>query len=585
MNVQVVGCSHHGTSIVIRERLAFGRQQAEEALRQWRLAFRDVEGVLLSTCNRVEIYAASESAAIPGVEEIGGFLARFHQLDASEIVPHLFVNTDEAAVRHLFGVAASLDSMVLGEPQILAQVKQAYQAATEREATGPLLHMAFQAAIRVARRVTTETAIHQRRVSIPSVAVADFARQIFERFDDKETLVIGAGEMAEETLRYLRDEGARRITVVNRSFEHAIQRARQWQGQARPWEELHTALSRGRPGHQHHRRGKAIVTLDEFRPIHAARGHRPLFILDLAVPRDFDPAIGDCSDVYLYSVDDLQAACQNNRLLRDKELPAAQRIVDQETRRFMAEMYHRATGPVIQQLRDGWHKPKEEELRRLMNRLPNLEQRADEIRQSFDRLVNKLLAPASGIVARRVARRRPAWIAGRLGAVVSTAGLSRGWTTLRPLPLLPRPRPIVVIPIVTIVPSSSSSILFVVPIVVVVVPVILVFVVVFDLFPGLVFVVVLIVIVLIFVVLVLLVRGLGGIDCRHLGEGPLGRGHRGRAEAFLRGFSVGSDTHVRLLLHLARLMKLLQMLWGRMGDRFARILGDKLRNRQKLGAR
>ena len=255
MNVQVVGCSHHGTSIVIRERLAFGRQQAEEALQQWRLSFRDVEGVLLSTCNRVEIYAASQSAPIPGVEEIGRFLARFHQLDPGEIVPHLFVNTDEAAVRHLFSVAASLDSMVLGEPQILAQVKQAYQAATEREATGPLLHMAFQAAIRVARRVTTETAIHQRRVSIPSVAVADFARQIFERFDDKETLVIGAGEMAEETLRYLRDEGARRITVVNRSFERAFQRARRV---ARPGAALggtSQRAGRGRPGHQHDGRG------------------------------------------------------------------------------------------------------------------------------------------------------------------------------------------------------------------------------------------------------------------------------------------------------------------------------------------
>lgn len=394
MNVQVVGCSHHGTSIGIRERLAFGRQQAEEALQQWRISFRDVEGVLLSTCNRVEIYAASQSAPIPGVDEIGRFLANFHRLDPSEIVPHLFVNTDEAAVRHLFGVAASLDSMVLGEPQILAQVKQAYQAATEREATGPLLHMAFQAAIRVARRVTTETAIHQRRVSVPSVAVADFARQIFERFDDKETLVIGAGEMAEETLRYLRDEGVRRITVVNRSFEHAFQRARQWQGQARPWEELHSALAAADLVISTTGAGKPIVTLDDFRPIHAARGQRPLFVLDLAVPRDFDPAIGDRPDVYLYSVDDLQAACQNNRLLRDKELPAAQRIVEQETRRFMAEMYHRATGPVIQQLRDGWHKPKEEELRRLMNRLPDLDPRAkEEIRQSFDRLVNKLLHP------------------------------------------------------------------------------------------------------------------------------------------------------------------------------------------------
>jgi len=394
VNLQVVGCSHHSTSIAIRERLAFGRQQAEEALQQWRLAFREVEGVLLSTCNRVEIYAASQSAPIPGVKEIGDFLARFHRIDAEEIVPHLFVNSNEAAVRHLFGVAASLDSMVLGEPQILAQVKQAYQSATEREATGPLLHMAFQAAIRVARRVAAETAIHQRRVSIPSVAVADFARQIFERFDDKETLVIGAGEMAEETLRYLRDEGVRRITIINRSFERAIQRARQWQGQARPWEELHDALSVADLVISTTGADEPIISIDDFRPIQAARGQRPLFVLDLAVPRDFDPAIGDQAEVYLYSVDDLQAACQNNRLLRDKELPAAQRIVDQETRRFMAEFYHRATGPVIQQLRDGWHKPKEEELRRLMNRLPDLDQRAqDEIRQSFDRLVNKLLHP------------------------------------------------------------------------------------------------------------------------------------------------------------------------------------------------
>jgi glutamyl-tRNA reductase len=394
MNVQVVGCSHHGASIAVRERLAFGPEQTSEALGKWRDAFSDVEGVLLSTCNRTEIYAASQSAPIPSLEEIGGFLARFHQLDAREIVPHLFVNSDEAAVRHLFGVAASLDSMVLGEPQILSQVKRAYQAATEREVTGPLLHMAFQAAIRVARRVTVETAIHQHRVSIPSVAVAEFARQIFERFDDKETLVVGAGEMAEETLRYLRDEGVRRITVVNRSFERACDLAREWQARARPWEELHAALVEADLVISTTGSDKHVVAIEDFRPVRAARRERPLFILDLAVPRDFDPAISDHAEVYLYSIDDLQAACRNNRVLRDKELPQALRIVDQETRRFMAEMYHRATGPVIQQLREGWHKLKEDELRRLMNRLPNLDERARaEIPQSFDRLVNKLLHP------------------------------------------------------------------------------------------------------------------------------------------------------------------------------------------------
>ena len=210
-----------------------------------------------------------------------------------EIVPHLYVNTDEAAVRHLFSVAASLDSMVLGEPQILAQVKQAYQAATEREATGPLLHQAFQAAIRVARRVASETAIHQRRVSIPSVAVADFARQIFERFDDKETLVIGAGEMAEETLRYLRDEGARSITVVNRSFERACERAAEWNGTAPALGRTGRGPGRRRPGDQHHRGRTGRRPAESFRRSTPPAATRPLFMLDLAVPRDFEPAVGD----------------------------------------------------------------------------------------------------------------------------------------------------------------------------------------------------------------------------------------------------------------------------------------------------
>ena len=173
------------------------------------------------------------------------------------MVEHLYQHSDEAAVRHLFTVASSLDSMVLGEPQILAQVKQAYQVATEQDNTGPLLHAVFQAALRVARRVASETAIHQRRVSIPSVAVADFARQIFERFDDKQALVIGAGEMAEETLRYLQEEGVRQITVVNRHFERAAELAQRWQRPRGAVGGIAAGLGRRRPGRQHHRRRRA----------------------------------------------------------------------------------------------------------------------------------------------------------------------------------------------------------------------------------------------------------------------------------------------------------------------------------------
>jgi glutamyl-tRNA reductase len=393
MNVRVVGCSHHGTPIELRERLAFGREETAEALDHWRRVFRNVEAVLLSTCNRVEVYAAG-AAELPGGEQVAGFLARFHKLEPAELLPHLYAYDGPTAVRHLFNVAASLDSMVLGEPQILAQVKQAYQAATERDATGPLLHAAFQAATRVARRVATETAIHQHRVSVPSVAVADFARGVFERFDDKQTLVIGAGEMAEETLRYLRDEGAREITVVNRHFERGEALARTWQGRARPWEELLEALTAADLVIGTTAAGKAVVTLEDFRRVEASRRQRPLVILDLAVPRDFEAAIGGRPDVYLYSVDDLEAACRRNQAQRDKELPAARAIIEQETGRFMAELYRRASGPVIQQLKDGWQKPKEQELQRLLARLPGLDQRAqDEIRLAFDRLLGKLLHP------------------------------------------------------------------------------------------------------------------------------------------------------------------------------------------------
>ncbi len=394
MLVQVVGCSHHGASIALRERLAFTPEQTRQALDQWRRVFSGVEAVLLSTCNRVEIYAATESRPEPTLEQIANFLARFHDLDPAELIEHLYHHSDETAVRHLFTVASSLDSMVLGEPQILAQVKQAYQTASEQDNTGPLLHAVFQAALRTARRVAGETTIHQRRISVASVAVADFARQIFERFDDKQTLVIGAGDTAEETLRYLREEGIRNVTVVNRHFERAEALARQWQGRALPWEELSQSIGAADLIVSTTGASEPIITLAQFVAMTADRADRPMLILDLAVPRDFEPSIGNRPDVYLYSIDDLQAACQRNRKERDKELPAAVHIIDQETARFMAEMYHRAIGPVIEQLRLGWQKPKEEELQRLLNKLADLnDHERDEIRHSFDRLVNKLLHP------------------------------------------------------------------------------------------------------------------------------------------------------------------------------------------------
>ncbi len=394
MSIRVVGCSHHKAPIAVREQLAFNPAQSREALARFRQRFADVEAVLLSTCNRVELYTAAQAHGPPTREELVAFLAECHGLAPAQIDAYLDERSGLEAVRHLFEVASSLDSMVVGEPQILSQVKQAYQLATEEGSTGPLLHAAFQAALKTARRVAGETAIHQRRVSIPSVAVADFAQQIFERFDDKRTLVIGAGEMAEETLRYLRAEGVQQVTVVNRSPERAEELARRWNGQPLPWAELPHALAHADLVISTTGASEPIVSASLFQQVEAVRNGRPLFILDLAVPRDFDPAIGDRPNVYLYSVDDLREACQRNRQERDKQLPRALRIIEQEAERFLADLHHRATSPIIRRLHEEWQKPKEEELRRLFNKLPQLDDHARaEIREAFDRLLNKLLHP------------------------------------------------------------------------------------------------------------------------------------------------------------------------------------------------
>jgi glutamyl-tRNA reductase len=207
-------------------------------------------------------------------------------------------------------------------------------------------------------------------------------------------LVIGAGEMGEETLRYLQNEGAHNVAVANRSLERAEQLASRWQGRAVAWNHLPEELVRADLVISTTGAGESIVSLADFKRIEASRYQRPLFILDLALPRDFDPAIGDRLGVYLYSIDDLQVACQQNRHERDRELPAAIHIVEEETSRFMAELHHRATAPIIKRLKDGWQQPKEDELKRLFNKLPELDARGrQEIEQSFERLINKLLHP------------------------------------------------------------------------------------------------------------------------------------------------------------------------------------------------
>ncbi|MCE9630337.1 MAG: glutamyl-tRNA reductase [Planctomycetia bacterium] len=362
MTLALVGGTHRTVPLALRERLAFSAEQAAEALARFRDRFPGREGVLLSTCNRVEFYAAGENdLAAPPPEQLVSFLAECRGIDVAALAPVLSREHDEAVVRHLFGVASGLDSMVLGEPQILAQVKQAWAIA---------------------------------QVSIPSVAVADFASGVFERFDDKRVLLVGAGKMAAETLRYLRAAGARDVVIVNRTAARASELAARLDARPAAFEDLERELATAdlvvsTTGASDH-----VVPLDLFMRAEGRRQGRPLVVLDLAVPRDFDPRIGERPGVWLYCVDDLAAACEANRRSRQRQLPQALAIVDEETRRLMGDMHHRTTAPVIEQLRAGWTETGEAELERLFRRLPDLrESDRAEIRQAFDRYAAKMLHP------------------------------------------------------------------------------------------------------------------------------------------------------------------------------------------------
>jgi glutamyl-tRNA reductase len=393
MSLTFAGGSHRTVPIELRERLAFSAEQAAAALDRFRREFPGNEAVLLSTCNRVELYAAAEQRqGPPPPAELAMFLAECRGVELAAVSSVLAGDRGPAAVKHLFSVAAGLDSMVLGEPQIVAQVKQAWQLAVASGTTGPLTGELFQAALRAAKRVASETALGRERLSIPSVAVADFAAGVFERFDDKRVLLVGAGKMAAETLRYLRDAGARDVRVVNRTAGRAAELAQRLGGTAGRYDNLPAELVAADLIVSTTGATEPVVTLAAFGQIEAQREGRPLVVLDLAVPRDFDSAIGQRPGVWLYSVDDLGQACEANRRRRQRELPAAWTIIDEETRRFMGDLHHRSTVPVIEQLRAGWNETGDAELNRLFRKLPELDETArDEIRQAFSRYAAKML--------------------------------------------------------------------------------------------------------------------------------------------------------------------------------------------------
>lgn len=397
MNVFVLSCNHHNAALEVREKLAFAsEEQLSKAYAHWHEEHPDSELVVLSTCNRVEIYAAADkdNKAL-SADHIADFVAQFHNVPSDDFTGHVLSLHGPQAVEHLFAVVCSLDSMVLGEPQIVTQVKDAYRIARENDSCGPLTNVLFQHALSVSARVRSETRLSEGRVSIASVAVGNFGKSIFNRFDNKTVLVIGAGEMAEETLRYLTDEGVGRIVVVNRSRQRADAVASQFGGITDSFDSLDEWLGKADVIVSTTGADTTLIDHQRFAAVRDASERRPVFILDLGAPRDFAPTIGQIDDnVFLFDIDALEATCEQNRQLRKSEIRQARKIITAQTQQFMGEVYHRATGPVIKRLRDQMGDISARELELLFRRNPEFsDDQQAAVENTVRRIVNKLLHP------------------------------------------------------------------------------------------------------------------------------------------------------------------------------------------------
>ena len=346
MTLVLIGLNHRTAPVALREKLAALAPDPAAAYQYLRSLPTVQEALLYATCNRVEIIFASPEpeAAIPQVIEF--LVSQGEAADAAAIHQALYVHREGAAVSHLFQVACGLDSMVMGEPQILGQVKAAYRQGTEQQATGPLLNRLLHKTFSVAKKVRSATGIGGLAVSI-SYAAVELARKIFGSLTDKTGLLIGAGEMAELAVEHLKRQGVPRLIVANRTLERGLELAHHFGGQAvslaeLPEQLLHADIvisSTGAP--------EIILTKDQLKGVMRRRKQRPLFLIDIAVPRDLDPAINDLDNVYLYNIDDLQGVIQANLNHRQEEAVKARRIIEVETQKFLQWRETQAVTPTI----------------------------------------------------------------------------------------------------------------------------------------------------------------------------------------------------------------------------------------------
>jgi len=388
MQLALVGLSHKTAPVEIRERLAFSNDALRSALTSLVDRRAVNEALILSTCNRVEVVAES-----PDDRLIRDFICEFHQVSHDSVSTHLYSYRNVDAIRHVFRVTASLDSMVIGEPQILGQVKEAFRIAMDAGTVGMHLSALMNRAFAVAKKVRSETGISQSAVSV-SYAAVELARKIFGDLSGKTVMIIGASKMGELAAKHLRRAGASSVLVTNRTFERAVELAKVFEGAAVPFEHFtdHMAgadiviTSTGAP---HFIIGRNLAE----QVIHR-RKNKPIFFIDIAVPRDIDPAVNQIDNAFLYDIDDLQQVIDANLKERFKEAMRAEQIVDDEVEAFCLKMQTRDVVPTIVQLRDSLEKVRRDEIERNRRHLKDLspEQQAavDQITKS---IVNKILHP------------------------------------------------------------------------------------------------------------------------------------------------------------------------------------------------
>ncbi len=390
MNIIVIGLSHKTASVDIREKVAFSPNSIEKPLRELLSLEGIVEGIIVSTCNRVEIYATTHDIA-GGIARIRRFLADYHHLSYDLLEPHLYSFHGEDAIRHVFRVASSLDSMVVGEPQILGQIKTSYGYAAEYKTSGIILNRFLHKAFSVAKRVRTETRIASSAVSV-SFAAVELAKKIFGNLNDKTVMLIGAGEMCELAARHFLNNGAKNVLVTNRTFEKAERLAEEFNGEAIPFEDLFLKLhladivltSTGAP--------HAIITPDSLEEVIKRRRMKPVFMIDIAVPRDIDPAVNELDAIYLYDMDDLQQVVSSNLEGRKQEADKAEAIIAEEIGQFFKWVATLEVRPTIVALRNRFDEFRRAEVERTISNWkdapPDTEKRLEALTSAF---MNKLL--------------------------------------------------------------------------------------------------------------------------------------------------------------------------------------------------